>query len=184
MIGFITGKLEGEVTIMSSDRDYLQLVSDRVTIYSPSKKKFYDQDLVLKEYGVTPKNFLTQKILLGDSGDNVPGVKGLGAKTMLKHFPELGTNEEISLDQILEKCEGKAKILESIKNYEYQLRINKKLMDLKEPNIPEEAIEEINSMLLNPSKEFNSQEFLNLSLKYGIISRKINCIASSTVLIL
>ncbi len=162
VIGFITGKLEGEVTIMSSDRDYLQLVSDRVTIYSPTKKKFYDEDMVLKEYGVTPKNFLTQKILLGDSGDNVPGVKGLGAKTMLKHFPELGTNEEISLDQILEKCEGKAKILESIKNYEYQLRINKKLMDLKEPNIPEEAIEEINSMLLNPSKEFNSQEFLNL----------------------
>lgn len=162
VIGYITGKLEGEVTIMSSDRDYLQLVSDKITVYSPTKKKFYDEDMVLKEYGVTSKNFLTQKILLGDSGDNVPGVKGLGAKTMLKHFPELGMNQEISLDQILEKCEGKAKILESIKNYEYQLRINKKLMDLKDPNIPEEAIEEINSMLLSPSKEFNSQEFLNL----------------------
>jgi DNA polymerase-1 len=162
VIGYITGKLDGEVTIMSSDRDYLQLVSDRVSIYSPTKKKFYDQDLVLKEYGVTPKNFLTQKILLGDSGDNVPGVKGLGSKTMLKHFPELGTDTEISLDSILERCEGKAKILELIKNYEYQLRINKKLMDLKDPNIPDEAIEEINSMLLNPSKEFNSKEFLNL----------------------
>lgn len=162
VIGYITGKLEGEITIMSSDRDYLQLVSDKITAYSPTKKKFYDEDMVLKEYGVTSKNFLTQKILLGDSGDNVPGVKGLGAKTMLKHFPELGMDQEISLDQILEKCEGKAKILESIKNYEYQLRINKKLMDLKDPNIPEEAIEEINSMLLSPSKEFNSQEFLNL----------------------
>ena len=66
VIGYITGKIDGEVTIMSSDKDYLQLVSDRVTIYSPIKKKFYDRDMVLTEYGVTPKNFLTQKILLGD----------------------------------------------------------------------------------------------------------------------
>ncbi|NDD86526.1 MAG: hypothetical protein EBZ45_02240, partial [Actinobacteria bacterium] len=89
VIGYISQRLTGEVTIMSSDRDYLQLVSDKVTVYSPTKKKFYDHDLVLTEFGVSPNNFLTQKILLGDSGDNVPGVKGLGSKTMLKHFPEL-----------------------------------------------------------------------------------------------
>ena len=162
VIGYIACKLDGEVTIMSSDKDYLQLVSDRVSVYSPTKKKFYDRDLVLTEFGVTPKNFLTQKILLGDSGDNVPGVKGLGSKTMLKAFPELGTEEEISLDDILSKCEGKKKIFESIKNYEFQLRINKRLMDLKDPNIPEEAIEEINSVLLEAKKAFHSQDFLDL----------------------
>lgn len=163
VIGFITGKIEGEVTIMSSDRDYLQLVSDRVSIYSPTKKKFYDHDMVLNEYGVTPQNFLTQKILLGDSGDNVPGVKGLGSKTMLKHFPELGKEKEVSLDDILLKCkDAKPKILEAIKNYEFQLRINKRLMDLKQPNIPDEAIEEIESVLLQPKKNYDSQEFLNL----------------------
>lgn len=162
VIGYIAGKLDGEITIMSSDKDYLQLVSDRVSVYSPTKKKFYDRDLVLTEFGVTPKNFLTQKILLGDSGDNVPGVKGLGSKTMLKAFPELGTEEEISLDDILSKCEGKKKIFESIKNYEFQLRINKRLMDLKDPNIPEEAIEEINSVLLEAKKAFHSQDFLDL----------------------
>lgn len=162
VIGYITGKLDGEVTIMSSDKDYLQLVSDKVTVYSPTKKKFYDRDLVLNEFGVTPKNFLTQKILLGDSGDNVPGVKGLGSKTMLKAFPELGTEQEISLDDILSKCDDKKKIFESIKNYEFQLRINKRLMDLKDPNIPEEAIEEINSVLLEAKKAFHSQDFLDL----------------------
>lgn len=162
VIGYISQKLTGEVTIMSSDRDYLQLVSDKVTIYSPTKKKFYDHDLVLTEYGVSPNNFLTQKILLGDSGDNIPGVKGLGSKTMLKHFPELSKDGEITLDDILERCDGKQKILESIKNFEFQLKINKKLMDLKQPNIPEEALEEINSMLLNPNKGYDSQKFLTL----------------------
>lgn len=162
VIGYIAGKLDGEITIMSSDRDYLQLVSDKITIYSPTKKKFYDRDLVLTEYGVTPKNFLTQKILLGDSGDNIPGVKGLGSKTMLKHFPELGSETEITLDDILQKCEGKKKILESIKNYEFQLRINQQLMDLKRPNIPENDENQINSVLLDPKKVFNSQEFIHL----------------------
>ena len=162
VIGYISQKLTGEVTIMSSDRDYLQLVSDKVTVYSPTKKKFYDHDLVLTEFGVSPNNFLTQKILLGDSGDNVPGVKGLGSKTMLKHFPELAKDELITLDDILQRCEGKQKILESIKNFEFQLRINQRLMDLKNPNIPEEALEEINNVLLNPFKVYDSQKFLTL----------------------
>lgn len=162
VIGWMTSQLDGRITIMSSDRDYLQLVDDRINIYSPTKKKFYDTKAVTEEYGVTPKNFLTQKILLGDSGDNVPGVKGLGSKTMLKLFPQLGTNDEITLENILENCEGKAKILTSIKNYEHQLRINKQLMDLKNPNIPEESQEEVKSVLLNPNKHFSSQDFVRL----------------------
>ena len=68
VIGYITQKLEGKVWIVSSDRDYLQLVSDRVTVFSPTKKKFYDPQSVLQEYVVTSENFLTQKVLLGDSG--------------------------------------------------------------------------------------------------------------------
>lgn len=163
VIGYIANQFEdSKITIMSSDKDYLQLVSDKITVYSPTKKKFYTKDLVLKEFGITTKNFLTQKILLGDSGDNVPGVKGLGLKTLIKHFPELTTDQEYTIDHILSKCEGKSKIFESIKNFEFQLKINQRLMDLKNPNIPEEAQEEIKSVLLNPKKEFNSQEFINL----------------------
>jgi DNA polymerase-1 len=163
VIGYIAGKLDKEVFIVSSDRDYLQLVSDRVTIFSPTKKKFYTEKLVLEEYGVTAQNFLTQKIILGDSGDNVPGVKGIGEKTLLKLFPELGSEKEVSLDNILEKCQKENKKQhESILNYKTQLHINKKLMDLKDPNIPEEALEEINSLILHANKEMDSQKFLTL----------------------
>ena len=163
VIGRIANTLDKEVCIMSSDRDYLQLVSDRISVFSPTKKKFYTPDMVLSEYGVTAQNFLTQKILLGDHGDNVPGVKGLGSKTMLKEFPELSGQVEISLEQILDKCKSNSKkIHESILNFEHQLHVNKKLMDLKEPNIPEAALEEINNLILNPNKELDSQEFIRL----------------------
>mgnify|MGYP003330881160 FL=1 len=163
VIGRIANTLDKEVCIMSSDRDYLQLVSDRISVFSPTKKKFYTPDMVLSEYGVTAQNFLTQKILLGDHGDNVPGVKGLGSKTMLKEFPELSGQVEVSLEQILDKCKSNSKkIHESILNFEHQLHVNKKLMDLKEPNIPEAALEEINNLILNPNKELDSQEFIRL----------------------
>ena len=163
VIGHLAQTIDGKVWIASSDRDYLQLVSDRVTIFSPTKKKFYDQKMVLQEYGVTSQNFLTQKILLGDSGDNVPGVKGIGDKTLIKLFPELAGEDEVSLENILEKCkqEGK-KAHSSILAFERQLHVNRQLMNLKEINIPEEALEEINNLVLNPNKEMDSMEFVKL----------------------
>lgn len=163
VIGYLANQFDKQIYIMSSDRDYLQLVNDRITVFSPTKKKFYDPKAVLEEYGVTPINFLTQKILLGDSGDNVPGVKGLGSKTLIKHFPELSGNKLITLENVLEKCKSEDKKMHSsIVNFEHQLHINKKLMDLHDPNIPEEALEEINSLVLNPNRELHSQEFITL----------------------
>lgn len=163
VIGYIAKRIDGEVTIMSSDRDYLQLASERVSIYSPTKKKFYGPKEVLAEYGVTPQNFLTQKIVLGDVGDNVPGVKGIGIKTLLKNFPELAENSIVSLDNVLEKCRmQEGKTFKSILEFESQLKVNKLLMDLDDPNIPEESRIEIDEMLATPNKTYNPQEFISL----------------------
>jgi len=82
---------------------------------------------------------------------------------MLKLFPELGGEDVVSLEQLLQKCQQENKKMhESILNFEHQLHVNKKLMDLHEPNIPEEALEEINNLILNPNRELNSQEFIKL----------------------
>jgi DNA polymerase-1 len=160
VIGHIAKKIGKEVTIMSSDRDFLQLASDRISIYSPIKKKFYGPAQVLAEYGVTSQNFLTQKVLLGDKGDNVPGIKGLGIKTLLKHFPELGENSTITIEQILDKCEpGKTKAHDSILNFKHQLFINHKLMDLENPNIPEDSLIEIDEMIQDPNKAYDPATF-------------------------
>lgn len=163
VIGYIAKRLGDEVTIMSSDRDYLQLASDRISIYSPTKKKFYTPKDVLKEYEVTANNFLTQKILLGDKGDNVPGVKGLGPKTLIKNFPELGKSGTITLEHVLEKCrDSQVPMLKKIYDFRGQLQINKQLMDLEEPNIPEDAQVEIHQMMESANKEYNPTEFTEL----------------------
>ena len=76
--------LEKEVTIMSADQDFLQLVNERITVWSPIKKKFYTPELVIKDYGVPAHNFLMYKVLMGDKSDNILGIKGLGPKNYLK----------------------------------------------------------------------------------------------------
>ena len=163
VIGYMATKFDKDVTIVSGDRDFLQLVSDKITVYSPTKDKFYTPKMVLKEYLCTPINFLMQKVLKGDSGDNVPGVKGLAEKTIVKLYPELAEDEAVTLDQIVEKAkvtEGKGYF--NIKNFEYQLRINEKLMDLTNPNVPEDSQLVINNVMENPSKNLDTKMFLKL----------------------
>ena len=100
---------------------------------------------------------------MGDSGDNVPGVKGIGQKTLLKHYPELAEETVFTLDEIVEKAmTNKGSVYERIVAFKNQLYVNEQLMDLKNPNIPEDSMETIDYILENPQKTFRPKEFAEL----------------------
>lgn len=80
---------EWNVKIMSADKDFLQLVDDRVSVWSPTKKKVYGPGDILKEYGVSSDNFIYFRALQGDVSDNIPGITGFGPKMVIKAFPFL-----------------------------------------------------------------------------------------------
>lgn len=162
VIGYLTTNLPNEVTIMSADRDFLQLVNDRVTVYSPTKKVFYTPRKVKEEYDIYPQNFLTHKIIVGDSSDNVPGVNRIQLKTLLKLYPALKEETPITLNEILEEAKDKDKRYADIYNFRNQLQINKQLMDLKNPNLPESDIEVIQYILNNPEYNFNKHKFIKM----------------------
>ncbi|SET34185.1 DNA polymerase I [Pseudobutyrivibrio sp. C4] len=89
-----------DVTIVSGDRDLLQLATDKVKISIPKTKKggteieqYYAAD-VKETYGVTPKQFIDVKALQGDASDNIPGVEGVGPKTAEKWIAQYGSIEE------------------------------------------------------------------------------------------
>lgn len=88
-----------KVKIMSADKDFLQLVDDRVHIWSPTKKKVYGPGEMIQEYGVSSANFIYFRSLQGDVSDNIPGIKGFGPKTVIKAFPFLNGGKA-TLDQI------------------------------------------------------------------------------------
>jgi DNA polymerase-1 len=153
------------VYLMSSDRDFLQLVNDRITIFSPTKKIFYNSEEVLKEYNVTPINFLTYKVLLGDKTDNVPGIEGLGPKKILKLFPELSLNTLFSLNDVFEKCRFKQQdnlLYGKILVLKEQLKINEKIMGLHANIFTSNEQDYLDDSLDNPQNVLNKKEFKTL----------------------
>ncbi len=164
VIGHLCNECSEQVIIMSADRDFLQLVNDKISVYSPTKKKFYTPAKVLEEYKVLSENFLYYKVLLGDKGDNIPGIKGIADKKILKLYPELGTRN-IDLNYIKSIAEEKKKdnkLYEKIIERNNQLDINLKLMDLKNPNIPKNDLDIINSTVASSNISLDTFTFLKM----------------------
>ena len=88
--------------IASSDKDLYQLLDAETKIYSLHKKTYVTEPDVLIEFRVRAQNFALAKSLCGDPGDNVPGIKGLGFKTVAKMYPFLGTEQEIMLQDVID----------------------------------------------------------------------------------
>ena len=94
---------DSKVTIMSSDKDFLQLVDDRISVWSPTKKKLYKPEQVMEEYGIPSHNLLMYRIFDGDKSDNINGVFGYGLKTVLKKLPFLQEDKQFSVDDAIKE---------------------------------------------------------------------------------
>jgi len=94
---------DSKVTIMSSDKDFLQLVDDRISVWSPTKKKLYRPENVLEEYGIPSHNLLMYRIFDGDKSDNINGVFGYGLKTVQKKLPFLQEDKTFSVDEAIKE---------------------------------------------------------------------------------
>jgi DNA polymerase-1 len=139
IIGYLTHKLESfsetqEINIMSADQDFLQLVSTKTAVYSPTKKRIFKPKDVLADFGVSATNYINYKILLGDKSDNVPGVSGLGPVKLVKLFPELTGENKVTLESMIEKSAeliNENKLYLSVVERRHQLFINQQLMNLE-----------------------------------------------------
>ena len=171
--------LDGEVVIVSTDKDFLQLVSDKVSVFSPTKKKMYTRQVVFDEFGIWPENLLLYRTLDGDKSDNIPGIRGCGVKTLLKRFPELSEDRLITHEEFFKMCEekqGKIKLYDDILKAKDQLLMNKRLMELDEPHIPTNQKLKILERFNVDDIEFKKIDFLKVGQKYKILQnwRDIN----------
>ncbi|MAR21624.1 MAG: hypothetical protein CMD25_06720 [Flavobacteriales bacterium] len=135
MSSIIPSKPEDKVFIVSSDKDFLQLVNENIIVYRPMEKEYYTDQTIKEKYNMPPHNFILYKTLLGDNSDKVKGVKGLGEKGLLKKFPELA-EREMTLNDIYNICEQKYKdhvVYARVIQHIDELEKNYKIMDLSNP---------------------------------------------------
>jgi len=117
----------GRVTIISSDKDLMQLVGDGVEMLDPMKNQRIDREGVIAKFGVGPERVVDVQALAGDSVDNVPGAPGIGIKTAALLINEYGDLETL-LARAGEIKQPKRR--ETLQNFADQIRISKRLVQL------------------------------------------------------
>ena len=119
----------GRVTIVSSDKDLMQLVGGGVEMMDPMKNKRIDSDGVVEKFGVGPERVVDVQALAGDSVDNVPGAPGIGIKTAALLINEFGTLEDL-LDRAEEIKQPKRR--QTLIEHRAQIELSKRLVALDE----------------------------------------------------
>ncbi len=154
-----------KITIISSDKDFLQMVNKNIEVYAPVKKKTFTADNIENELKVIPENYNIVKALLGDNSDGLKGVKGLGIKTIVSQFPKLVTEPNMTLDYVFQVCEdnleGK-KIFSKIVHDWDKVETNYKLMNLHESVLDDTEKSTILNIVKEDIPDLQAGAFLHL----------------------
>ena len=153
-----------KVTIVSSDKDFLQLINKNIEVYAPVKKKTFTETNIQEELKVLPRNYNIVKALTGDNSDNLAGVKGLGIKTIIKEFPDL-VNKLTDLEYIFSICEEKMedkKIFPKIIHNWDRVETNFELMDLHETSLDINEKNHILDIIKSDIPDLQTGAFLHL----------------------
>ena len=159
---------DNKSTIMSTDKDFLQLIDENIRVYSPTKKKMYDEEKIVEEYGISSHNFLLYRMLDGDVSDSIPGIKGVGLKSLLKYFPFLENSHKYTIQDVIKSAKAKKdiyKLCEEITKSGDKLVLNEKLMDLDNVNISGSSKLKIQSITSNPIQRMIKHKFQKMFLE-------------------
>lgn len=161
-----------QAVLMSSDKDFLQLVDESTIVWSPTKKKLYNVKKVIEEYKIHPKNLLIYRAMDGDKSDNIAGIRGIGHKTLLKRFPQITSEDKIKVNEIVEYAEERKDeyaVYKTVSESKDQFLLNSDLMQLEEPQIGTHNKLNISNRFDNPVRKFNKMNFIKVAMKYKML---------------
>jgi DNA polymerase-1 len=164
----------GESIIYSTDKDFLQMVTETVKVYNPVKKKTFDINTVVETYGVHPNNFVFYRALMGDKSDNIGGIKGAGEKTLLKLFPELSESslmiDSTYIEQKFSDVKKKPKLIENILDNTDIVDRNLQLMQLRDVAVSTDSKMKIVHKLDTIKADLCKMDLTKLMIRSKIIS--------------
>ncbi len=166
--------------IVSSDKDFYQLLDDKTLIFSPTWKKFVSFKQVTDKFGISAGNFCLAKAMCGDKSDGIPGVKGVGFKVLSKRFPFLKEQKKFQLSDVLAECTqqiesgSKVKVFNEILSSENVIRRNLKLITLDTNNLSGTQVKKIVDAVDTFSPTRNKIQMLKTLREHAITNLDID----------
>ena len=129
---------DSQKVIVSSDKDFFQLLDDNTILYRPVQKVILNRKKIIEEYGIHPNNFALARAVVGDKSDNLSGVPGIGLKTVSRRFPFFSREKDVFLKELIEFCENQESTLKAYKAIPENKKLikeNYELMQLYSPSL-------------------------------------------------
>jgi DNA polymerase-1 len=163
--------------IISSDRDFYQLIRDDTVLYRPIQKKLVDEQSLMEEHGIHPNNFALARAIAGDKSDNLPGIHRAGLKTIKNRFPFMGNEEIQTVETIAQACKDvdkKVKLHENILANLDLIQSNYDIMQLYKPVISGTTKHQINFAIEDFEPEWQKLNFQRFLMHDGQITLKLD----------
>ena len=168
--------------IISSDKDFFQLVEGNCSLYRPIQDTLLVQKNIMEQYGIHPRNFALARAFEGDKSDNLPGVPRVGLKTIKNRFPFMSSSVSHEPEDIFKFCEAVEKpigVHKNILSHRDVVESNYELMQLYNPNISIVHKKQVNFALMEFDKSYSKIEVLKKMATDGIDAGKFNSLFMS-----
>jgi DNA polymerase-1 len=166
-----------EKLVVSSDKDFFQLISKKTKLYRPIQDELVDYPTLVENFKIHPKNFALARSLVGDKSDNLPGVPRVGLKTVAGKFPFLKESQKYEVEDIMQHCETlekKLKLHENILEHSALVEKNYEIMQLYSPSISILHKKQINFSLDEFEPKLEKLELVKKLVYDGIDAGKLS----------
>jgi len=169
---------EYQKVILSSDKDFIQLIDNKTILYRPTQKEMLNKLRIIERYGITPINFVLARSMCGnaDKSDNIIGIKGIGLKTVIKKLPFLREENSYIIENVVNYCKDKISsgdekkknlFYEKVLKNKEMIRKNYQIMQLELPKLSIQDKQVIKYVLENEDIVFCRMAMMRMMIQDG-----------------
>jgi len=161
-----------EKIIISSDKDFFQLLTNKTILYRPIQKQILNRNSIVEKFSIHPKNFAVARAMAGDRSDNLEGIGGAGLKKISKRFPFLLEEKSATITDIVEYSkqqlqENNLKVYQNVVDKRDILERNYQMMQLYTPSLNINAKKTIRDVMENADITFNKTGVVKMMSEDG-----------------
>jgi DNA polymerase-1 len=163
---------DAQKVIVSSDKDFFQLLDDKTVLYRPVQKEVLNKKKIVEKFSIHPTNFTLARAMAGDKSDNIEGIGGVGLKSAAKRFPFLKEEKSYSINDLVEHSkerveESSLKIYNSVLEKEDLLIENYKIMQLYCVSLSPANMKMVKEIINNYPLEVNKTGAIKMMIQDG-----------------